>query len=129
MNPAPEYLDARQAAAFLGVGLRTLHTLRKADDFPPARVFGERATRWKRAELEQWADDAARKSAAARQEPASLVCARQSRRGTPGGSAGGQAGGLATPAAGKPRRASWLKSAAGVEPLTGAKSNPAEAAA
>lgn len=48
-------LAAREAAALIGVGVRSLHRLRRADpDFPPARRVTERRIVWLRHELEEW---------------------------------------------------------------------------
>lgn len=51
-------LDARQAAAVLGIAERTFHALRKRDGFPRPRNLSTsdkgRIVRWARAELEAW---------------------------------------------------------------------------
>lgn len=44
-------LDARNAAAFLGVSLRTLYALRASGELPPPVQLGERIVRYRRADL------------------------------------------------------------------------------
>ena len=44
-------LDAKNAAAFLGVSLRTLYALRASGDLPPPVQLGERIVRYRRADL------------------------------------------------------------------------------
>jgi predicted DNA-binding transcriptional regulator AlpA len=48
-------LTARQSADLLGMSLRKFHDACKEDDFPAARSFGPRSTRWVRSELEAYA--------------------------------------------------------------------------
>ena len=114
----PAYLNAHQAAAYLGVGLRTIHKLRKSPDFPKPRNFGDRSTRWKLADLEAWAD--AQPCVDGRAEPAGLTRARGSRRG--------QTKGTPTPSTAEPRQSVASTSGKDFEPPAGSEIEPAEAA-
>lgn len=75
MKPEVELLNFREAAALLGVSVRTFHLLRAESWFPPPLALGPRLLRWRRAELlEALAEKAPRQ--AARAEPAQLANAR-----------------------------------------------------
>jgi len=47
-------LSAREAASLMGFSLRTIHHLRKREDFPKPIVLGPRAVRWRRRDIEAW---------------------------------------------------------------------------
>lgn len=69
-------LDARQAAAFLGMSLRLFRDASKEPGFPAGRALGPRSTRWVRSELEAFAMSLPR---VRREEPPHLTAARASR--------------------------------------------------
>jgi predicted DNA-binding transcriptional regulator AlpA len=53
--PTHRLLDARGAAAFLGLAYGTVHNMRAAGTFPPAIVLGPKAVRRERDDLLAWA--------------------------------------------------------------------------
>lgn len=52
----PILVDARQAAALLGIGLRTLRTMDAAGRLPAPVRLSPGCVRWRHAELKDWAD-------------------------------------------------------------------------
>jgi predicted DNA-binding transcriptional regulator AlpA len=83
----PELLNARQAAALLGVSLRTLHNRRR--ELPPAIILGPKCIRWRRADLVAWVAGL-QPGDTERREPAQLIAARARRHaaGDPAGEPG-----------------------------------------
>lgn len=55
-GPAPILVSARQAAALLGIGLRTLRTWDAAGRLPEPVRLSPGCVRWRLAELREWAD-------------------------------------------------------------------------
>jgi predicted DNA-binding transcriptional regulator AlpA len=114
-------VDVIEAAALLGLGLRTFHKLRASADFPKARVLSTRAIRWKVADLIEWADRQA--TDAKRPEPIELATARAARRAA-SASGGGLSGGIPAVATEEPRQSVASAPGSGLEPLPAPKSNP-----
>ncbi|TCK28009.1 AlpA family transcriptional regulator [Ancylobacter aquaticus] len=54
---AAEYLSAQDIATITGVHVATVWAWAKQPGFPVAYRFGSRATRWKRAEFQAWAEE------------------------------------------------------------------------
>lgn len=55
-GPPPILVDARRAAALLGVGLRTLRTMDAAGKLPAAVRLSPGCVRWRLAELRDWTE-------------------------------------------------------------------------
>lgn len=70
-----ELLNFKQAAALLGVSVRTFHALRAEAWFPAALELGPRLLRWRRSELLEALTDKAPRQVA-RPEPQQLANAR-----------------------------------------------------
>ena len=71
-------LDARQAAVFLGVSLRTLYALRAAGKLPMPVLLGERTVRYRRADLIAYVEGL--QASATLPEPAQLVKGKRAAR-------------------------------------------------
>lgn len=56
IEPPPILVDARRAAALLGVGLRTLRSMDAAGKLPSPVRLSPGCVRWRLAELRSWTD-------------------------------------------------------------------------
>jgi predicted DNA-binding transcriptional regulator AlpA len=82
MKPEVELLNFREAAALLGISVRSFHLLRAEAWFPAPLELGPRLLRWRRAELiEALAEKAPRQ--VVRAEPHQLAGARGSVANSP----------------------------------------------
>jgi predicted DNA-binding transcriptional regulator AlpA len=74
MTTACFVVDAKSAAALLGVSVRMFHELRHTQDFPQGHLLGERTVRWIAEDLKQWLKK--QPTAATRPEPNQLARSR-----------------------------------------------------
>lgn len=82
MKSEIELLNFREAAALLGVSVRSFHALRAESWFPPPLELGPRLLRWRRAELVQALAEKAPRQLF-RAEPEQLASARGTTPCTP----------------------------------------------
>lgn len=108
-SPPPEVgikqllLDAREAAALMGISVRLFHMLRPS--LPSPVLLSQRAVRWRRSDLETHIAGLPAESST-RPEPAQLMRGRAAKRAASGGPGGGSKPSIS---GGKSQSQSWQK--------------------